>query len=160
MPKTNLTIKERLMAKVKITPYCWEWTACLNMGGYGTIRKGGTMSLAHRVIWELAHGPIPEGMFILHHCDNRKCVNPEHLFIGTQTDNMRDMYKKGREPKKDAENNGNSKLTWKDVYLIRSIYPALSTYKLGKQFGVSNVAIHQIVKNKIWKSNSKEKNNG
>ena len=142
---------ERFYKKINKTDKCWEWTACLNDKGYGQFRLDGRMRAAHRVMWVLVNGPIPNKLFVCHHCDNTKCVNPSHLFLGNQLDNMRDMYKKKRNPKRSAEDNGNHKLSWQDVYLIRSIYPALSTYKLGKQFGVTNTLIHQIVKNKIWK---------
>jgi hypothetical protein len=76
---------------------CWLWTASLFVGGYG--RFGAQR--AHRVSWELHHGEVPEGLFVLHRCDNPRCVNPGHLFLGTQTDNMRDMWAKrrGRRPR-------------------------------------------------------------
>lgn len=64
--------------------------------GYGRIRVDGKSWLAHRFSWVLANGPIPEGMYVCHRCDNPPCINPEHLFLGTQTDNMRDMAAKGR----------------------------------------------------------------
>ena len=74
---------------------CWEWQA--NTGrGYGMFWFGKTPIVAHRASWMMLRGPIPEGMNVLHKCDNRKCVNPNHLFIGTQSDNVQDMLQKGR----------------------------------------------------------------
>lgn len=93
----------RFWAKVHIlSPIeCWEWQSGKDPNGYGRFgigpdRSNITPRLAHRVAWELAVGPIPEGRHLCHHCDNPGCVNPAHLFIGTAGDNMRDMARKGR----------------------------------------------------------------
>jgi hypothetical protein len=83
----------------KIDGGCWEWTGCTNAGGYGLIGQGGRGGkplLAHRVSWELNHGPIPEGLQALHACDNPCCVKPEHLYLGTHEDNMRDIAWRSR----------------------------------------------------------------
>jgi hypothetical protein len=79
--------------RVEVTPSgCWEWTRARSHDGYGVYKK----LRAHRVAYELAFGPIPDGLSVLHHCDNPPCVNPARLFLGTQSDNMRDCYRKGR----------------------------------------------------------------
>ena len=75
---------------------CWEWNASRVSGGYGQAIRFGKSSVAHRVAWELTQGPIPEGIFVCHRCDNRLCCNPAHLFLGTARDNNRDKMDKGR----------------------------------------------------------------
>jgi len=77
---------------------CWEWTGGTQKPGYGKLGAGGgdNAAYAHRVSWEIHYGPIPEGMRVLHRCDNPPCTRPDHLFLGTQTDNMKDMWAKGR----------------------------------------------------------------
>ena len=75
---------------------CWNWEAALSSFGYGLLNINRIITRAHRYSYELHTGVIPEGVLVLHECDNRKCVNPEHLFLGTQKDNMIDMCSKGR----------------------------------------------------------------
>lgn len=75
---------------------CWEYTGAITSTGYGQSWMNGKVMTAHRAMWTLTFGPIPEKMFVCHKCDNRKCCNPEHLFLGTQKDNIQDMFKKGR----------------------------------------------------------------
>lgn len=78
---------------------CWTWTASKSgSAGYGGFYFKGTKHYAHRVSWELHNGKIPNGMYVLHKCDNPSCVNPSHLFLGTQSDNINDSYAKGRHP--------------------------------------------------------------
>lgn len=92
------TVLERFEVKVRKTETCWIWTAgCL--GGYGRFRFNGCTQNAHRVSWELFCGPIPSGMHVLHDCDNPPCVNPAHLFLGTNIDNIADRHRKGRDAK-------------------------------------------------------------
>lgn len=89
---------ERFWSKAEVGAKedCWPWGASMNPNGYGWFRVDGRSQLAHRIAWRIEHGEVPAGMCILHHCDNPSCVNPDHLFVGTQRDNIRDMDKKRR----------------------------------------------------------------
>jgi hypothetical protein len=84
------------LSHIDKTGDCWVWTGCLNAYGYGVTRINGKLYTAHRFSWFMTHGPIPDGLCILHKCDNPPCVNPSHLFIGTKADNMWDKSFKGR----------------------------------------------------------------
>lgn len=94
MSQTNYS--NRFWSKVNRTDTCWLWTAGKNNHGYGTFKLNDKPRKAHRIAYELSVGPIPHGLNVLHHCDNPPCVNPNHLFIGTQEDNVRDMTFKSR----------------------------------------------------------------
>jgi hypothetical protein len=101
MPTAFVTpLAVRFRGKIRIEPSgCWLWIGATNGKGYGKIqqgRRGGIPLLAHRVSWELHRGPIPDGLMVLHQCDSPPCVNPDHLFLGTGLDNMRDMVAKSR----------------------------------------------------------------
>lgn len=91
-------IKDRLLRKVKVNTEtdCWEWQGGKNNVGYGMIRDEHGMRTTHRVSYELHKGNIPKGMCVCHTCDNPKCVNPDHLWVGTKKDNSQDMIRKGR----------------------------------------------------------------
>lgn len=94
-----LDLDTRFWSKVQITDgdSCWEWTAAQFADGYGSFRLDGTHVLAHRMAFRLHYGyPIPDGLFVCHHCDNRLCCRPDHWFLGTPQDNMSDMKAKGR----------------------------------------------------------------
>ncbi len=137
-------MEERFWSKVIKTDHCWIWNAGVTSAGYGSFYVNGKMCQSHRVIWELVIGPIPEGLFVLHSCDNPPCVRPNHLFLGTQQDNVNDMMRKKRQ---------RTKLTAAEVKEIRQRYPGDGSpqLQLAIEYGVSQRLINQIVNNKIWK---------
>lgn len=141
---------------------CWLWTGRLNWSGYGvcpTGKKGGRRA-AHRVSYEIYNGPIGDGLFICHRCDNPRCVNPEHLFAGTQQQNIADCARKGRmnTPNRKGQCNGRAKLTAAQVLEIRDLYRDgrsssgmnVSGRALARRYGVSRSAIYRILKNVRW----------
>jgi hypothetical protein len=127
---------------------CWLWTAYRMKNGYGQFTVAAQdRRLAHRAAWWLHFGDVPEGMFVLHRCDNRACVNPKHLFLGTHADNMRDMLSKGREAR--GEKARHAKLLEADVRRIRaSVGPRDSIASL---YGVSGSLIGYIRRRDTWK---------
>ncbi|HUT15273.1 MAG TPA: HNH endonuclease signature motif containing protein [Anaerolineae bacterium] len=144
--------KDRYWEKVDVRgkDECWEWVAGTNSRGYGQLQVDGKSAYAHRLAWELENGPIPEELCVLHRCDNRNCVNPAHLWLGTNADNSRDMVKKGR-PARGAEH-AHAKLTRQEVQQIRHLY-STGEYlqrELGKRFGVSESHVSGIVNRKYW----------
>ena len=157
----NKILADRFWSKVDIKSKdeCWEWMAGLFSNGYGQFRVGKNKSRAHRISYELSNGPIPEGMLICHKCDNKKCVNPDHLFCGTVTDNNRDSVEKGRrDPVKNlkrfyGESHSMCKLTDEEVETIRNSYflGNITQSQLGKRYGVSSSYISNIVRGKFRK---------
>ncbi len=134
---------------------CWEWTRSLNTQGYGQMNVGGNPYLAHRIVYELTYNQIPYKLCVLHSCDNPKCCNPEHLFIGSRDDNNKDKKNKGRSyhPNHKGELNQTSKLTCKDIKEIRNLYSTgkYTQKELGNMFGVVRQNIGKIINHKRWK---------
>lgn len=128
----------------------WKWKGSKDGCGYGRIKINGKYHSAHRVSYIIFNGEIPEGMSVLHSCDNPGCVNPKHLHLGTQADNMREMAERGRSQR--GENHNNSKLTNKQVIDIRKKYElGLSQTVIGKEYNISNRYVSMIVNKKRWK---------
>jgi hypothetical protein len=133
---------------------CWEWKLSLLQTGYGQVRRGGKNYSTHRYAYRLEHGDIPDGMCVLHKCDNRKCCRPDHLFIGTHQDNHDDMVAKGRKRWKApvGSQNGNAKLKECDVLAIKgSLSVGAKGTDLAERFGVSPSTISIIKKGKWWR---------
>ena len=118
---------------------CHEWMYSKRGAGYGAMRFNGRDQLAHRISWQLVHGEIPAGMLVCHKCDNPSCVNVEHLFLGTQSDNMKDMVAKNRHPYQQGEAHARAKLQNKDVLKIRD--SSMSSSVLAKMYGVTKRTI-------------------
>ena len=139
---------------VKADSGCWEWIAAKHEG-YGIIRYGPKYMLSHRAAYVLYVGEIPNGLLVCHHCDNPGCVNPEHLFLGTQKDNMRDCANKGRCKSKGApgEKHWHAKLTKDKVGVIRAMWlGGARNGALARMFGVSNQTITDVVYYHCWKA--------
>lgn len=131
---------------------CLLWLGAVKpTGGHGVIYAEHSEKFAHRAAWELANGPIPSELCICHKCDTPSCVNVDHMFMGTQTDNVRDMEKKGRRAR--GERVGAAKLTWDDVRKMRARYAAggVTQSELAREFRVSGARAHEIVNYKSWK---------
>ena len=146
---------ESRINKQEIWPYHWYWTGAKANYGYGLIRWEGNRERAHRVAWIIYKGPIPQGIMVLHNCpggDIPACVNPEHLFLGSQADNIRDMMAKGRKRNKPSKgiDNGAAKLTEADIAIIRSLEDTRDAEKLAKIFDVTPRSVHNIWERKTW----------
>lgn len=171
--------RERFWAKVRKTRGCWIWVAARFSNGYGHIRIKGKDCLAHRISWELHYGPIPAGLLVCHTCDRPACTRPDHLFLGTQSQNIQDAKAKGRlatgerngshthperVPRGDrhvwrrhpeliprGEKRGNVKLTAAKVKNIRRRAAAGETLtSLAREYGVAPSLVCGVVKRKRW----------
>jgi len=159
---------------------CWPWKCSTFHNGYGQFKVQQRNLRAHRVAWEITRGGIPDGLFVLHYCDNPRCCNPNHLRLGTHRENMADMQRKGRAASGDqngsrlypdrlvrgdahaarntagwsqGERNGEARLTESQVRDIRARYAmgGITLQELGNEMGVSKNAIHRAVHRKSWK---------
>lgn len=168
----------RFWAKVDRSGECWVWTGYRDAGGYGRFRFKGAPKRAHRVLWLLTNGAIPDGLHVLHSCDNPPCVNPAHLRLGTNNDNRADMVSKGRQacgdrhmsrtrpecvargerhpsrthPEKLARGEavGGAKLTADDVREIRRRAAAETQLAIGRAFGISRSNVSDIIHRVTW----------
>lgn len=176
MPKPIQPLEDRFWSKVNKqgpvhsvlgTP-CWEWMGARakktsSKLDYGLFRHIDKMRSAHRVAWELTHGPIPGGTCVLHRCDNPPCVNPDHLFLGTQVENLRDMVSKGRAvyfsdkgkgvPKgtRIGSKNPNSLLTEELVFELRHVHASGMTFsEMSEKFKISKTTLRNAVLGRTW----------
>ncbi len=140
---------------------CWNWQRNPGTAGYGRMRINSKKHAVHRISWEIHYGPIPQladadyrGTCVCHHCDNRICVNPKHLFLATHKENMKDASskKRMRSIPQYGEDNPAAKLTTEEVVKIRELYKTnnYTQQELANLFGISFQHIHRIVRNKRW----------
>ena len=160
MPRA-IPVVERFWTKVNKASDCWNWQAGKYSFGYGAFYLYGHNVPAHRFAWELAYGQIPEGLEVCHSCDNPACVRPDHLFLGTQKQNIYDAINKGRlipGHSNPGENNGRAILTANQVQEIKDIYSQkgskysrqITQRKLARQFNISRRTIADITKGRTW----------
>lgn len=141
-------------SRVKRGNGCWVYSGNTTRDGYGRLRFHGKKILAHRLAYMFSFGNIPRNKLILHSCDNPPCVNPKHLFVGTQSDNMADMRQKGRRlGAYNGEINKNSKLTGDIVSTIRRLFGdgLMNQPQLANRYNVSQPAISAVILRKTWK---------
>lgn len=129
---------------------CWLWLGGVGEKGHGRFNVGNSLQVqAHRFSWELHNGPVPDGLWVLHQCDNPPCVNPEHLFLGTCLDNHRDMIAKGRKVSAIGEANPKTNLTEQDVLNIRADTRPLAV--IGADYGFDKQHVWKIKRRWYWK---------
>lgn len=142
---------------------CVNWAGYVSKNGYGYTYASGHSRLAHRVAFELSKGPIPPGMCVCHSCDNRQCVNPNHLFIGTYKDNSQDAVKKGRIAAGErhgthtkpmtiprGERRAFAKLTWEDIVEIKRALGTAKQSEIAARYGVAQTTISKIARGVKW----------
>lgn len=144
---TGLPVHEKVMARVEVDEQtgCWVWQGGCTFNGYARLRRGpdGKPVYCHRIMYEHHRGPVPEGFVVMHTCDNRRCVNPDHLQAGTQKENINDMHRKGRAKR--------SLLTASDVLEIRQMRSeGVKPHAIAEKFHVSAVTVYNILSGKAW----------
>ena len=149
MPRPRIPLSEKIERNITRIPEsgCWIWMSTIEKSGYGRVCSGKKPFYAHRVSYEQKHGPIPSGMMALHHCDVRCCVNPDHIFVGTQQNNMTDKVSKNRQAR--GIKHGNAKLTEDQVREIKS--SSETSIKLAAKFNYSSSMIRAIKNGYSWK---------
>lgn len=144
-------MKNKLLAKIKYINDCWEWQGSLHRQGYGHFPYKRKILLAHRVSWNLFNGYIPENIKVCHKCDNPKCINPEHLFLGSQKENVDDMFQKKRKDHQ-GEKHPRAKLTKEKVLEIRQmIEKGISQEIICKKYNITNGHVGSIKHRRTWK---------
>lgn len=141
-------------AKVNLLGSCWEWTGATTEWGYGKLGYRGHDFTAHRCSYEYAFGRLPDGMWVLHKCDNPPCINPSHLFLGAAKDNTADMYAKGRAPRIGAKGatNRHARLTDDEALQIRLDFAAGARPKdLADQYGIGSSVVNRVIRGVAWR---------
>ena len=142
--RRTLTAEQRFWFQTQVTPSCWNWRGGkTTKGGYGRLRIAGRKTVAARFSFELHYGPIPQGLLGCHTCDNRACVNPEHLFLGTSSDNAKDCVAKGRSYA--------PKLTEANIDVIKLAYSTGETQSsIALRFNVDRTTIGRVIRKQTW----------
>lgn len=155
----SMNTEETFWARCTKSDGCWQWTGMIGSKGYGKFSFKGQRWHAHRLAYTFSKGPIPDGKFVCHKCDNKKCVNPSHLFIGTALDNNRDCITKGRRHAfdmskilKTGEDNPSSKLDRVKVAAIMPLKRSGMTWKqIATLFGVAPITVRRAGKGISWR---------
>lgn len=147
--RNGATVAERLANRsVRDGNGCLLWTGATLPFGHGTLQYNNIKAKAHRVAWELARGPIPPGMVVCHKCDVPSCINVDHLFLGTQADNVADMMRKGRYARNCGETNGRAKLTADQIAeIVSDPRPQIA---IAKDYGVKQPQVSRIKRGQTW----------
>ena len=151
------TFEKRFWFWVKKTNTCWLWIGSRDSRGYGIISRGAQtgkrLERSHRASWIIHFGPVPESICVLHRCDTPACVNPSHLFLGTLSDNSRDMVSKGRNFQNQGEKNPRSKFTWEQVREIRRLLASgeASQSELCRRFHAGDGWMSDVAHGRLWK---------
>ena len=156
MANRGLSLRDRFLQHVEYDPNsgCWLWSAEVNPKGYGMLCVAGKSRRAHRLSWEFANGPIPpgegyHGTCVLHRCDVRACVNPDHLFLGTNADNVADRNHKRRQAR--GEKHGKARLTADLVADLRSRFITWTeSRKIAAQYGVRAMTVYETARGRMW----------
>ena len=153
MPRAQIPAVLRFWSKVKKTSRCWLWTGAKRGRGYGVLRRGSAdegFVDSHRFSYEIHFGPVPEDMWVLHHCDNPSCIRPSHIYAGTPKQNNQDMVFRGRSIR--GESHANSRLTFNQVKIIRSEYIPHKIFMetFAKRFRVSVSTIQRVISKESW----------
>lgn len=143
------SFEERFWLRVKKSKSCWEWQGRVGKLGYARIRRTDRSRVfVHRLSYEMHHGPVPEGLLVLHTCDNRRCVNPKHLYVGTHQDNTDDMFRRGRANKAQGERHGNAKLSDAEARRLVDMFRAgeATVAQLAVRYNLHPVHVDGVIK--------------
>ena len=160
------SLVERFHKYVRKTDGCWEWTGS-KLKGYGRLYHNGRLVATHRLSWTIHYGPVPDAIYVCHKCDNRGCVRPSHLFLGTHSDNIRDSVRKGRhgsqrnphlldalqphpEQRARGERSGRHKLTNRAVHEIRALAGTLPIRLIAERYAIDRTHAYKIIRRELW----------
>ena len=148
------TLRHKLFSRVVVCgdDDCWDWQGSLSGSRYGQMRVNGRLTYVHRIAYEVTTGEIPAGLFVLHTCDNRKCCNPSHLWLGTNKDNQQDCVQKGRKYIARGAEHPMAKLTPYEVWLIRSLYVSgeFLQREIADAMGINRSYCKRLLQGKSW----------